>query len=188
MFCEAPVDPSECVCIALYDPVTCEDGKEYSNSCFAGCVGQTQCRPLVEEPVEEPVDEEESTETEDEDETEDPVDDKADEGQPGDREKPCPCPRIYRPVTCENDVTFPNQCLATCAGQRNCRSARDDNDEVVFDRSDFTSVIEDLQNQFNRPTGLGEDDFRGAYTDIVSEYDNDFNRPTGLGTDDENSA
>ena len=48
MFCEGPIDPSECVCQAIYDPVTCEDGKEYSNSCFAGCVGQTQCEPLVE--------------------------------------------------------------------------------------------------------------------------------------------
>ena len=188
MFCEAPIDPSECVCPAIYDPVTCADGEEYSNSCFAGCVGQTQCRPVVEEPVEEPVDEEESAETEDEaedeTETEEPVDDKADEGEPGDREKPCPCPRIYRPVTCESNVTFPNQCLATCAGQRNCRSERQ-NDEVVFDRSDFVAVIEEFQD---RPTGLGVDDRRGAYTDLVSEYDNAFNRPTGLGDDDEKSA
>jgi len=103
MFCEAPIDPSECVCTAIYDPVTCEDGKEYSNDCFAGCSGQTQCSAKV--------------------------------------------------------------------------------DERVFDRSDFTSVIDSYQNVFNRPTGLGVNDLKGNYISIAAEY----SRPAGLGKDDAKS-
>ena len=180
MFCEATLDPRECVCTAIYDPVTCEDGKEYSNSCFAGCNGQTQCAAKVDEPVEE----------EEPSETEDVVDDKPDDEEAvddeseDDREKPCACPKIYRPVTCESGVTFPNLCLAECSGQTDCSRK---NEKRVFDRSDFTTIIFDFQNELNRPTGLGVNDRKGAYTGLANEYSNSFNRPTGLGRDEEQS-
>lgn len=34
-----PIPPEDCVCIALWDPVCGVDGKTYSNSCYADCVG-----------------------------------------------------------------------------------------------------------------------------------------------------
>ena len=39
--------PPDCNAIALYAPVTCQNGKKYSNSSLAGCAGQTNCTPYV---------------------------------------------------------------------------------------------------------------------------------------------
>ena len=39
--------PPDCNAIALYAPVTCQNGKKYSNSYLAGCAGQTNCTPYV---------------------------------------------------------------------------------------------------------------------------------------------
>ncbi|HYE60411.1 MAG TPA: hypothetical protein VD997_00315 [Phycisphaerales bacterium] len=46
-----PVNP--CLCIDVYMPVLCPNGVVYSNSCYAGCAGQTNCVPLYDPPVEE---------------------------------------------------------------------------------------------------------------------------------------
>lgn len=34
-----------CTCPHVYAPVLCPNGQVYSNSCFAGCEGQTGCVP-----------------------------------------------------------------------------------------------------------------------------------------------
>ena len=34
-----------CFCPDYYAPVTCDGGCTYSNSCFAGCAGATNCAP-----------------------------------------------------------------------------------------------------------------------------------------------
>ena len=39
--------PPDCNAIALYAPVTCQNGKKYGNSSLAGCAGQTNCTPYV---------------------------------------------------------------------------------------------------------------------------------------------
>ena len=39
--------PPDCNAITLYAPVTCQNGKKYSNSSLAGCAGQTNCTPYV---------------------------------------------------------------------------------------------------------------------------------------------
>ena len=55
MFCDEPFggEPEECICPAVYEPVTCGDNDtEYSNQCFASCAGEDEdeCSPVVEEP------------------------------------------------------------------------------------------------------------------------------------------
>lgn len=95
MFCEPPADPepSDCICAAIYAPVTCADGKDYSNDCFAGCFGQTQCSPKEEEGNGKDIDDEGR------------VPDNNNDQDAGER---CICPKIFRPVTCENGVTYSN--------------------------------------------------------------------------------
>jgi hypothetical protein len=39
--------PSGCNGTALFDPVICANGKKYSNSSFANCAGQKDCKPYV---------------------------------------------------------------------------------------------------------------------------------------------
>lgn len=75
--------------------------------------------------------------------------------------------------------------MATCADQTECANSRQP--DRIFDRRDFQVIIEDFENDFNRPTGLGVDEIvrrKGPYTGLADEYDNDYNRPTGLGRDD----
>lgn len=33
---------------------------------------------------------------------------------------PCICPQVYAPVTCDNGVTYPNSCYASCAHATGC--------------------------------------------------------------------
>jgi hypothetical protein len=35
----------DCICTQDYNPVICENGKIYSNDCYAKCAGQTNCAP-----------------------------------------------------------------------------------------------------------------------------------------------
>ena len=45
-----PPDPGECICPQVYDPVVClVNGQKqiFSNACFAGCAGATQCRKFA---------------------------------------------------------------------------------------------------------------------------------------------
>lgn len=37
--------PRPCICPDVYAPVLCPNGLVYSNSCRAGCAGQTGCVP-----------------------------------------------------------------------------------------------------------------------------------------------
>lgn len=37
-------DDANCVCIEIYDPVYGDDGKTYSNSCYAECAGVNYCQ------------------------------------------------------------------------------------------------------------------------------------------------
>jgi len=90
------------------------------------------------------------------------------------------CTAIYDPVICEDGKEYSNDCFAGCSGQTQCSAKVD---ERVFDRSDFTSVIDSYQNVFNRPTGLGVNDLKGNYISIAAEY----SRPAGLGKDDAKS-
>ena len=34
--------------------------------------------------------------------------------------RPCICPDVWAPVTCDNGVTYSNQCRANCAGATGC--------------------------------------------------------------------
>jgi len=36
---------ARCICLAVWDPVTCSNGVTYSNSCYAQCAGATGCVP-----------------------------------------------------------------------------------------------------------------------------------------------
>jgi hypothetical protein len=42
--CKCKPDPNV-ICPAIYDPVTCSNGKTYSNQCFADADCATGCRP-----------------------------------------------------------------------------------------------------------------------------------------------
>jgi len=44
-----------CICPHVYDPVLCPDGNVYSNSCFAGCAGQTGCTRIGPGPIPVPM-------------------------------------------------------------------------------------------------------------------------------------
>ena len=46
-----PKPRANCFCPEVYDPVTCDGGCTYSNSCFAGCAGATNCVPSGGGPI-----------------------------------------------------------------------------------------------------------------------------------------
>lgn len=39
---------------------------------------------------------------------------------PAEARRPCLCPDVYAPVTCDNGVTYPNGCVAGCHRAKNC--------------------------------------------------------------------
>ena len=39
---------------------------------------------------------------------------------PASAARPCFCPHVYAPVTCDNGRTYSNQCFANCAKAKNC--------------------------------------------------------------------
>jgi len=41
---------------------------------------------------------------------------------PAAAKRPCICPHVYAPVTCDNGVTYSNGCFANCAGATGCVS------------------------------------------------------------------
>jgi len=57
---DPPGGGDECICPQIYDPVICTQpssgtiistntAKKFSNACFAGCEGYTECRPAPDE-------------------------------------------------------------------------------------------------------------------------------------------
>ena len=44
-----------CICPHVYAPVLCPNGFVYSNSCFAGCAGQTGCTLIGPGPIPVPM-------------------------------------------------------------------------------------------------------------------------------------
>jgi len=40
------IEAAPCRCPLLYAPVRCDDGKVYSNQCFANCRNATNCVPI----------------------------------------------------------------------------------------------------------------------------------------------
>jgi hypothetical protein len=41
-----------CICPMIYAPVKCDNGRIYSNSCFASCAHATNCVPIGPGPIE----------------------------------------------------------------------------------------------------------------------------------------
>ena len=41
-----------CICPMIYAPVRCDNGRTYSNSCFASCAGARNCVPIGPGPIE----------------------------------------------------------------------------------------------------------------------------------------
>jgi Kazal-type serine protease inhibitor domain len=81
------VPVSACVCPAVYEPVCGADGRDYSNTCAAGCAGAAvaSAGPCPEAQIN----------------GSSPV---------------CACPRIMLPVCGVSGVTHSNDCTARCAG------------------------------------------------------------------------
>jgi hypothetical protein len=51
VFTEAQARPG-CICPLYYAPVKCDNGKVYSNQCFANCAHAKNCVPIGPGPIE----------------------------------------------------------------------------------------------------------------------------------------
>ena len=134
-----------CNCTLENDPVTCSDGITYANQCVANCNGASGCSrceiPVCAcEAIFDPAfctsngvtyvnlchaqcDRDEMC--------------RAPTGCT--RFSTCGCPTFYDPVTCSDGHTYPNQCVATCAGATGCFPPCTDCPEVPPDFG--TSVL-----------------------------------------------
>ena len=104
---------NSCACDQTFDPVSCADGKTYTNACLAACANASGCAPVCAC-----------------DQTHDPVscaDGKtytnaclaSCAGASG-CSRVCACDQTFDPVSCADGKTYTNACLAACAGQTNC--------------------------------------------------------------------
>lgn len=83
-----------------FAPVTCEGGCEYSNACTAEAAGFTGCTPEGAEGAEG-----ETADTADDCPVPDPS---------------VPCTKEEKPVMCEGDCEYSNECLGEAAGFTDC--------------------------------------------------------------------
>jgi len=74
-------------CLDVWDPVICDDGQVYSNSCYAYVACATGCEPYGDGGVYE-----------------------FDKAAPCDRPKVCP--KLWAPVICDDGKVYPNDCYA----------------------------------------------------------------------------
>lgn len=86
------------LCPAVFDPVVCDNGRTYTNQCFANADCATGCVPVGTTPA---------------------ASDASTSAAP---DGGILCPAVWDPVICSDGQVYSNACYARAAGARGCKS------------------------------------------------------------------